>query len=175
MELNFGDVIAVLELRVPGLARRRATRHYGVPRKRSRVADVRPQQQHTCRTVRPEFGVIMDLKADQEVDVRTIWTDEPGNPAEAPPGATVTWETDAPDVVDVIDNGDGTAVIGATGQLGQAHVRVTVVVDGKPTVGEDVVNVVTGDAERVTVAFGEPRERTPDDEPTPEPADPPVV
>ena len=62
----------------------------------------------------------------------------------------------------MIDNGDGTAVLGATGLLGQAHVRVTVVADGRTTVGEDVVNVVTGDAERVRIVFGEPRERTPD-------------
>lgn len=117
----------------------------------------------------------MDLKADQEVDARTVWTDEPGNPVETPAGATVTWETDAPGVVDVIDNGDGTAVIGSTGVPGQAHVRVTVEHNGRTTVGEDVVNVVAGDAERVTVAFGEPRERTPDDEPTPEPVGPPVL
>ena len=99
MRIDLGDVVAVVELRVPGLVRHRAVRHYGAPRKRS-AAD-RGQRSpasstSACRYDRPQIGVIMDLKADQEVDVSADWTDEVGNPAPAPADAQVTWETDNP-------------------------------------------------------------------------------
>jgi hypothetical protein len=169
MEINLGDVIAVVELRVPGLVRSHPHRHYGAPRKRrGNTADRgqrRPVATAGAAGTPIPIGVEMDLKADQEVDVRTAWTDEVGNPAPTPPDASATWETDNTSVLEIIDNGDGTATLGAVGALGQAHVRVTVTAGGREHVGEDVVNVVTGDAERVAVEFGEPRERTPDDAP----------
>jgi hypothetical protein len=170
MEINFGDVVAVVELRVPGLVRYHVRRAYSVPRERP---DARPAPATRTyrRTDRPTNGVEMDLKADQEVDVRTRWQDEMGNPVDAPADATTVWETDNPAVLDVIDNGDGTATLGAVGGLGTANVKLTATGAGREIVGEDVINVVAGDAERVALEFGEPRERDDDNAP----ADPPVI
>jgi hypothetical protein len=173
MELDFGDVRLNIELCVPGLQRYRVRRHYGAPRKRTAAAKGQSRPNTYSRDVRPTEGmVIMDLAADMELDVRTAWTDEVGNPAPTPGDASVTWSTDNPAVLDVVDNGDGTAVVGATGVLGSAHVRVEATTAGRTVTGEEEINVVAGLAERVAIELGEPRERTPDDEPVP--ADPPA-
>jgi hypothetical protein len=179
MEINLGDVIATVELRVPGLQRYRMRRHYSAPVDTVPSDRVPSDQQHTYArpTGTRESDVIMDLQADKKVNVEPSWTDEVGNPTDAPADANVQWATDDPSILNVTDNGDGSATIAATGALGRAHVRGQATVNGKTLTGEEEIVVVAGLAERFDLAFGEPEEVTPDDvPPTPAPETPePVI
>lgn len=169
LELDFGDVIASIELRVPGLRRYNMHRHYGVARKSTAAERAVPAAPMRPTPERPKIGVHMDLKADQSVDVNLEWTDERDNPVPAPAGATATYTVDRTDLVTVsADDGAGNATLTANGPLGEAVVNVEVSVDGRTVTGTDIVTVVAGDAERVAIRFGEPRETTPDDGPAPE-------
>jgi len=105
----------------------------------------------------------MDLQADKKVALSVQYTDEVGNPVPAPPaGAVVTYTVDDPTIINLTDNGDGTAVAAATGTLGNATVHVEAV-DGATTVtGDLLISVVAGDAQRVEIVAGAPEEVTPD-------------
>lgn len=106
--------------------------------------------------------VAMDLQADKKVTLSLEWTDEMGNPTEAPANAEVSWSVDDTSIVSFVDNGDGTAVAAAVGVLGTANVHVTVT-DGVSTFDGDLqIVVVAGLAERITVVAGAPEEVTPD-------------
>lgn len=104
----------------------------------------------------------MDLMADKQVDFSLVFTDEMGNPVPTPANVTVTWGVDAPSVIDLNDHGDGTATAAATGQLGQAVVHVDVTADGFTGSGDELITVVPGLAQRVTLTASEPSEVTPD-------------
>lgn len=177
MRIDLGDAILNIQLEIPGLNRYRMRRHFGVPREATSQERQNEQVEefaflYNLTTPDWQTGVIMDLAADMGVDVNVEWTDEMGNPTGEPADATVSWATDDTSILSVTDNGDGSAFIAAVGTLGRAHVRVTASAGGKTFVGEDEIVVVPGLAERVNLAFGEPREVTPDDqstEPTPQP------
>lgn len=110
-----------------------------------------------------EVNVVVDLQADKKVALSVEWTDEVGNPTDAPTGADVTYSVDEPTVINLIDNGDGTAVAAATGALGTATVHVEGTATGMPTATGDLqLIVVSGAAERLTVTAGPPEEITPD-------------
>jgi hypothetical protein len=108
----------------------------------------------------------MDLQADKKVDLTTAYADEMGNPTAGPPGATFHYTVDRPDLINLTDNGDGTAVAAAVGALGPATVHVDAD-DGTGVVvsGDLQIMVVAGDAERLVVTAGEPTEVTPDTPP----------
>lgn len=160
MELDLGDVVAVFNLRVKGHRTPRVHWRFGVP------VDSTPAD----RTIKPppyyantgKVDVHMDLQADKKVTASAGWTDEVGNPADAPADATVVYTVDDPTIIDLTDNGDGTCVVSATGTLGSATVHMEVTADGKTLTGDALVTVVAGLAERVNVVFGEPEEVTPD-------------
>lgn len=106
--------------------------------------------------------VAMDLQADKKVTLSLEWTDEMGNPTEAPANAEVSWSVDDTSIISFVDNGDGTAVAAAVGVLGTANVHVTVT-DGVSTFDGDLqIVVVAGLAERINVVAGAPEEVTPD-------------
>lgn len=111
----------------------------------------------------------MDLQADKKVPLSGGFKDEVGNTVGMPEGATVTYTTDDPTIINLTDNGDGTAVAAATGTLGTAHVDgVADFGDGTQVTGRLELVVVAGDAERFEIVAGEPEEVTPDDlEPAP--------
>jgi hypothetical protein len=108
-------------------------------------------------------GSIMDLAADHKVPVSVVWTDEVGNAVPTPAEALVAYASSDTSVLTVTDNGDGTAEAVATGVLGSAVLSVSASLFGSDFSGEETVNVVAGLAERVSMAFGEPVEVTPDD------------
>ena len=105
--------------------------------------------------------VIMDLQADKKVGLSVEFTDEVGNPVPTPTGETVVYTVDDPSIINLTDNGDGTASAAATGTLGTANVHVEAT--GPVTASGDLqIVVVPGMAERLTVVAGEPEEVTPD-------------
>jgi hypothetical protein len=161
VQINFGDVIASIELRVPGLVRYHPIRHYGVPRNTS------PEDRIVRGVPVPtpadsKKGVRMDLAADMKVSATVEYTDEVGNPTGTPADATATWSVSDPSVISMTDNGDGSAEFAAVGPLGSCEVTVSATAGGQTFTGTDTINVVAGLAERVNVAFGTPEEVTPD-------------
>ena len=104
----------------------------------------------------------MDLMADQKVPLSVEWTDEIGNPTAAPAAATVTYTVDDAAIINLTDNGDGTAEAAAVGTLGTATVHVEANVDGDIITGDLTIVVVAGLAERLNVVAGPPVEVTPD-------------
>jgi hypothetical protein len=107
----------------------------------------------------------MDLAADQQVTLTGQFTDEVGNPVAAPDDADVTYTVDDPTIINLTDNGDGTAVAAATGTLGTANVHGVAAWDDNTVEGDLQIVVVAGLAERFTIVAGEPTEVTPDDTP----------
>jgi len=104
----------------------------------------------------------MDLQADKKVALTASYTDEVGNPVPTPADAAVTYTVDDPTIINLTDNGDGTAEAAATGTLGTAHVHVDATSGGITLTGDLEIVVVAGLAERVAIVAGEPEEVTPD-------------
>lgn len=104
----------------------------------------------------------MDLMADQQVPLSVEFTDEVGNPVATPADAAATFTVDDPTLINLTDNGDGTATAAAVGPLGTATVHVVATLDGQEVTGDLAIVVVAGLAERVAIVAGEPTEVTPD-------------
>lgn len=185
MKIDLGDLTLSIDIEVPGLHRRQVAIRMGVPRNSSeefREAMRRWRSDPTSRMfrggyslaptrIRRKVGPFVDLKADQEVDLTLVWTDEMGNPTTEPADAQSTWTVDDTSVI-ALTQGETGVVASATGQLGTANVHVEVTrPDHEPVTGDLQIVVVAGDAERVEIQAGEPREVTPDDGPT-EPVQP---
>lgn len=157
MRLDLGDVFLDLNLRVKGQVRRRIRIRVGVPRDTTpadRVVSGPPYA-----TITNKECLIMDLAADKKISLSIGWTDEVGNPVPAPDGETVSYTVDDPTVINLTDNGDGSAVAAATGVLGVANVHVAA---STGETGDLAINVVAGLAERINIVAGEPEEVTPD-------------
>lgn len=107
----------------------------------------------------------MDLEADKKVDLDGRFTDEVGNPTVPPVGATVVYSVDRPDLINLTDNGDGTAVAAAVGPLGIATVHADATVGGDVKSADLQIVVVAGLAERFEIVAGEVTEVTPDEPP----------
>jgi hypothetical protein len=106
---------------------------------------------------------VMDLLADMALPLSVGWTDEVGNPVAAPNNVSAAWTVDDGSIINLTDNGDGTARAAATGTLGQAIVHLEVSADGVPNqTGDLLIVVVPGLAERAEIVPGEPEEVTPD-------------
>jgi hypothetical protein len=156
---DYGDLLFHEEWIVKGKDRHGIIWHLG-PTTDTTAAD---------RTVRgtayPSTGkadLTMDLMADQQVPLSIEWTDEVGNPTDAPDDATVVYTVDDPAIINLTDNGDGTAVAAAVGALGTATVHVEATADGDTVTGDLAIVVVAGLADRLNVVAGEPEEITPD-------------
>lgn len=104
----------------------------------------------------------MDLQADKQVPLSVAYTDEVGNPTDAPADAAIAYSVDDPNIINLTDHGDGSATAAATGQLGTANVHVDAVVGDQTLSGDLALVVVAGMAERLNVIAGEPTEVTPD-------------
>lgn len=103
----------------------------------------------------------MDLQADKKVALSLSFTDEVGNPVPTPTGETVVYTVDDPSIINLTDNGDGTAVAAATGALGTANVHAEAT-GPLPGSGDLQLVVVAGDADRFEITAGTPEEVTPD-------------
>lgn len=102
----------------------------------------------------------MDLKDDNKVALSIGWTDDAGNPADAPADFSATYTIDDSTNVALTDNGDGTAVAAATGSLGPATVHLNVSWtdnDGTHSATGDLAFMTVADlASRVNIAAGTP-------------------
>lgn len=159
MIIDLGDVDLHVAMRVKGL------RHYALVWRIGVPVDTTPADRVVQPGSHPSTGRIdaaMDLQADKQVALSVQFTDEIGNPVEAPEGAATTYTVDDPTVINLTDNGDGTAVAAATGTLGVANVHVEAAFDGATVSGDLQIVVVAGLAERLAVVAGEPEEVTPD-------------
>jgi len=155
---DYGDVIRVEQWLIKG-KHKRLTWRIGPPTE-TVAADRIPGGPTTPSTGKRDLT--MDLQADKKVTLGIEWTDEVGNPTEAPANAVATWSVDDTSIISFTDNGDGTAVAAAVGTLGTANVHVTVT-DGVSTFDGDLqIVVVAGLAERINVVAGLPTEVTPD-------------
>ena len=160
MKLDLGDAVLSLELLVKGRRRHRFVLRASVPRPTSpedRVVKGPPYHQPSGR-----IDLIMDLAADQQVTLTGEWTDEVGNPVDAPADATVVYTVDDPTIINLTDNGDGSAVAAAVGALGTATVHAEATGGGETVTGDLQIVVVAGLAERFNIVAGEPTEITPD-------------
>lgn len=160
MDVDLGDVVASFNLRIKG------RRHLRLIWRIGQTTDTTPAD----RVVKPppyalstgKRDATMDLQADKQVALSVEYTDEVGNPVGAPADATATFTVDDPTIINLTDNGDGTATAAAVGALGTATVHVATTVDGTEVTGDLAIVVVAGLAERVNVVAGEPTEVTPD-------------
>ena len=168
LRIPFGDIVLVAGAEIPGLHHAmvpQAIFHIGAPRNTTvadRVIKGPPYSQPTGKV-----DVRMDLQADKKVALSVEYTDEVGNPVGAPDGATAVYTVDDPTIINLTDNGDGTAEAAATGALGTANVHLAsdfTDADGTAhsVTGDLQIVVVAGLAERVNVVAGAPEEVTPD-------------
>lgn len=162
MEIDLGDVIAEFNLRLKDapVKPHRAFK-VGAPTKTT-PADRVPSvpQPYSPRT--GKVDLIMLLQADKKVAILgMVDVDEMGNEI-GPSAEQPTYTTDdvAGEFIVLIDSGDGTGQISATGVLGMAQVTATWP-DGSTVV--EAVNVVTGDVAGRAFKFG-PQEEVTDDE-----------
>jgi hypothetical protein len=160
MDLDLGDVVASFKLRVKGRRHLRLTWRIGL------ITDTTPGDRiikappYATRTGKRD--VTMDLMADKQVALSVGYTDEVGNPVPAPEDSTATFTVDDPTLINLTDNGDGTASAAAVGPLGTATVHVETTLDGETLTGDLAIVVVAGLAERVAVVAGEVTEVTAD-------------
>jgi len=104
----------------------------------------------------------MDLMADKKVPLNVQYTDELEHPVPTPDGAVTVFTVDDGTIINLTDNGDGTAVAAATGTLGTANVHMVSDAPGIHVEGDLQIVVVAGLAERATIVAGAPEEVTPD-------------
>jgi len=108
--------------------------------------------------------IIVDLHADKQVTRSVTAGDEFGNPTVF--DGTYSYVGDNPALVNVIDNGDGTAVIaavGGAGNLGVANLTFAATpTAGDPIVRVEAINVIAGGAETFTFTDSPETEVTPD-------------
>jgi hypothetical protein len=103
----------------------------------------------------------MNLQSDKQVAILgLVDIDEVGNEiGTSADQATYTTNDVAGDFIVLLDNGDGTGNIAATGEIGSAQVTATFP-DGSTLV--ETVNVVVGDVASRAFKFSPPTEVTPD-------------
>lgn len=159
--LDLGDVVAHFQLRVKGIRHLGLVWHIGPPTETDPDDRVINRDNVTPPTGRTDL--IMDLRADQQVPLSVQFTDELRNPVPTPANAVIAYTVDDPTIINLTDNGDGTANAAATGTLGTANVHVEATWDGFTATGDLQIVVVTGLAERLDVVAGEPTEVTPDE------------
>lgn len=156
---DYGDLLHVERWIVKG-SRPRIRVRVGRPR------DTTPEDRTpTPGAYRPHDGkvdFVMDLQDDKRVTLFPGWLDEVDQETTAPADAVVTWTVDNTDVIALTDNGDGTAVAAATGQLGVANIHGEATFNGGTATGDLQVVVVPSDAVRFAIKASDPTEVTPD-------------
>lgn len=160
MNLDLGDIVLSLNATVKGLRPPRFRWHIGATQDTPRHA--RTRHRHAPDLTPRKADVSMNLHADKQVPLTVQPTDEMGNPTTF--DGTITYSVDDPAVINLTDNGDGTATAAAVGGLGVAVVTVDAMrtSDGKTFQGTLALNVVAGDVEAITVSAGDESEVTPD-------------
>lgn len=163
-DIDLGDAVLQFRLLIKG-KRLKLVWHIG-PVLES-TADQRRAHRRSARarekSATGRIDTAMDLMADKQVSLRLEFTDEMGNPTDDTPGSvSATYTVDNTSVINLTDNGDGTAVAAATGVLGNAVVHAAVTANGQSLSGDLGITVVSGLAERVSISASDPTEVTPD-------------
>lgn len=172
LRIPFGDLVLVAGAEIPGL---QPPPPVHLVFRFGPVRDTTPDD----RTAGPppvykyppgKVAARMDLQADKQVDLSVQAEDEVGNPATF--DGTYAYTVDDASIINLTDNGDGTAVAAATGALGVATVTATATRSDGSLAGQGVLafQVIAGDVASFEVVAGAPEEVTPDGPaPTPEP------
>ena len=108
---------------------------------------------------------VRDLAQDKKFLRTYAPVDEFGSPTGVPFDGTQAFTTANPELINVTDNGDGSAEIAAVGSnnLGPAELTFTATpTSGAPVVIVDTINVVVGGAEGFAATDGPDEEVTPD-------------
>lgn len=166
MELDLGDIVASFNLRVKGARRLHWRLRVGpvTQLSKSEMQSLRSATAEVAHVIRdlPERKVdrFMDLQDDQKVAYLLQWTDDAGIPVDAPnplpDDFAATYSVSDTGILNLTDNGDGTAEVASTGALGSATVHVDVTANGETLTGDDTINVVTSAAARVSLSAGTP-------------------
>lgn len=160
MNFDFGDIVLSLNAAVKGLQPPRIAWRIGAPAD-TQPSDRTPGTRPRYLTPPRKVDFTMDLQADKKVTLAVTAQDEVGNPTEF--DGTIVYAVDDPSIINLTDNGDGTAEAAATGALGAALLTaVATRADGREATAAFALNVVAGDAETFTISAGEPTEVTPD-------------
>lgn len=104
----------------------------------------------------------MQVTDTQQVALAVSWLDRLGNPIPNPDGDILTWATSDATIVQVTDNGDGTAMAVTTGTVGSVVVTASddLDADGNPDfLGSLAIDVVSGPVAEVQVVAGAVTER----------------
>lgn len=163
---DLGDVLLQRRVIIKG-SRKTPVFRIGAPRERPNGPGNGSESKISDPSRTGKADILMDLKADQEVDLTVgAWKDEMGNPTAAPADVTIDWTVDeaGSEFVELVNATDVGVTAGALGGLGNATVTGTATVAGQVKTGDLLISVIAGDAERFEVTAGEPRERTPDTE-----------
>lgn len=170
MDIDLGDVTLSLNVRVKGI-RPVARLIWRVgPFSDTTPAERTPGPAPTYKSPPGKVDIYMDLKADQRVSFALQAQDEAGNAVPLGDGTSVSFNVDDPSILTLVDNGDGSGSVTATGTLGLATLTGLVTFgDGRTATGVAAVQVVAGDAETFAISFDTPEEATPDGEPVPTP------
>lgn len=160
---DLGDVIEQRRLIVKG-KHPQFQLHDGAERKTA-LADRVPNSTPAIPTT-GRIHTVRDLHEDKKFTRTYQAVDEFGQPTAEPFAGTQTFTTANPELLNVTDNGDGSAVIAAVGggALGAAGLTFTATPDGggAPVVIEDTINVVVGLAEGFAATDSADEEVTPD-------------
>lgn len=161
---DLGDVFEQRRLIVKG--RRHQFRLHDKAEQETTPADRVPNSTPAVPASSGGVHTVRDLRQDKKF-VRTYApVDEFGTPASDTFDGTQVFTTANPELINVTDNGDGSAEIAAVGggALGPAALTFTATPagGGAPIVIEDVINVVAGSAEGFAATDGPDEEVTPD-------------
>lgn len=97
----------------------------------------------------------MSLLDNQKVSFSVSGTDEVGNPVALT--GTPVFSVDKPEILTLVDNGDGTGTVSATGVLGTAVLSVVdTESDGDQFAGSVSIDVLAGEVTAVAISLGSP-------------------
>lgn len=161
IELDLGDIVISVTARVKNIVQpNKIVWHIGPPRT---VTDAERHNVHVSPITPHPSGKVdlyMDLLDNNKVKLSIGWTDEVGNPADAPASFTATYGVDNAAALSLTDNGDGTAEVAATGTLDSGTVHVDVDwtdSDGAHNASGDLLITVVGSmADRINITPGTP-------------------
>ena len=160
--IDLGDVLVHAEVIVKGQRHLGFALHIGAAQDTT-LADRVAGKSTPAPAGQRKVDVIVDFPADKKATIEWVWTDELMHPVPAPEGQAVAYSIDDGTIINLTDNGDGTAVAAATGVLGQAILHVEASAPGVILqTADEMLMVVAGGAERGAVKFGPFEEVTPD-------------
>lgn len=154
MRIPLGDADLLVELRIPALRRPRLVWHLGPVRHTAPPATPIPAPPFLPPSPR-KVDLMASLLDDQKVSFSVSGTDDVGNPV--PLTGTPAYSVDRPDILALVDNGDGTGSVSATGVLGTAVLSVAdTETSGSAFAGSVSIDVLASNVAAVAISLGAP-------------------